>query len=77
MAKYFLRQQGLDTEKKFQSIAFAGTHDAVVYAVRDGQVDAGTVLPTRWNVWPGKGKLLLLISEYWENTAGQSPSRQD
>ena len=34
---------GLDPYHDFKKIDFAGTHDAVVYAVRDGKVDAGTV----------------------------------
>lgn len=39
-----LKQFGLDPYRDFSSLQFAGTtHDAVVYAVRDGKVDAGTV----------------------------------
>jgi len=43
MAKYHLKQLGLEPEKNFKSIEFGGTHDAVVFAVAGGQVDAGTV----------------------------------
>jgi PAS domain S-box-containing protein len=39
-----LKNSGLDPYRDFSSLQFAGTtHDAVVYAVRDGKVDAGTV----------------------------------
>jgi phosphate/phosphite/phosphonate ABC transporter binding protein len=38
-----LLRQGLNPEADFKALNFAGTHDAVVYAVRDGKVDAGTV----------------------------------
>jgi phosphate/phosphite/phosphonate ABC transporter binding protein len=35
--------QGIDPEKNFSQMVFGGTHDSVVYAVRDGKVDAGTI----------------------------------
>jgi phosphate/phosphite/phosphonate ABC transporter binding protein len=38
-----LLRQGLNPESDFKKLSFAGTHDAVVYAVRDGKADAGTV----------------------------------
>ncbi len=34
---------GIDPYRDFNKLEFANTHDAVVYAVRDGTVDAGTV----------------------------------
>jgi two-component system sensor histidine kinase TtrS len=34
---------GIDPYRDFNKLEFAKTHDAVVYAVRDGTVDAGTV----------------------------------
>jgi two-component system, LuxR family, sensor histidine kinase TtrS len=38
-----LLRHGIKPESDFKSLSFAGTHDAVVYAVRDGKADAGTV----------------------------------
>jgi len=38
-----LKEAGINPVKDFASLSFGGTHDAVVYAVRDGKVDAGTV----------------------------------
>jgi phosphate/phosphite/phosphonate ABC transporter binding protein len=38
-----LKEEGIDPEKDFSNLSFGGTHDAVVYAVLNGQVDAGTV----------------------------------
>ena len=38
-----LLQQGIDPQKDFAQLLFEGTHDNVVYAVRDGKVDAGTI----------------------------------
>jgi len=38
-----LLRNGIKPDADFKNLSFAGTHDAVVYAVRDGQVDAGTV----------------------------------
>jgi len=44
MAWREFKEKGIDDPyKDFESLTFGGTHDAVVYAVRDGKVDAGTV----------------------------------
>ena len=43
MAWREMKEVGLDPFSDFTSLQFGGTHDAVVYAVRDGKVDAGTV----------------------------------
>jgi len=43
MAWRELKEAGIDPFKDFSSLDFAGTHDAVVYAVRDGKADAGMV----------------------------------
>jgi len=38
-----LKERDIDPHRDFGDLTFGGTHDAVVYAVRDGKVDAGTV----------------------------------
>ncbi|MCD6534668.1 MAG: phosphate/phosphite/phosphonate ABC transporter substrate-binding protein, partial [Deltaproteobacteria bacterium] len=38
-----LKQAGINPQKDFATLSFAGTHDATVYAVRDGQADVGCV----------------------------------
>lgn len=43
MAQAELLQRGIDLTDDLSSLAFGGIHDAVVLAVRDGEVDAGTV----------------------------------
>jgi PAS domain S-box-containing protein len=43
MAWRELKGQGIDPYKDFADLQFGGTHDAVVYAVGEGKVDAGTV----------------------------------
>ena len=43
MAWREFKQAGIDPFKDFASLNFGQTHDEVVYAVRDGQVDAGNV----------------------------------
>ncbi len=40
---YHLLLQGIRPDRDFSSLEFGGTHDAVVYAVRDAKVDVGTV----------------------------------
>ena len=43
MAWRELKDRGIVPEQYFSVLSFGGTHDAVVYAVLDGRVDAGTV----------------------------------
>lgn len=43
MAWGVLQKEAINPYRDFSSLAFAGTHDEVVAAVRDGYVDAGTV----------------------------------
>jgi signal transduction histidine kinase/response regulator RpfG family c-di-GMP phosphodiesterase len=43
MAWETLKEAGVDPYRQFKDLQFGGSHDAVVYAVRDGLVDAGTV----------------------------------
>ena len=38
-----LKNHAIDPHEDFASLSYGGTHDAVVYAVRDGKADAGTV----------------------------------
>jgi PAS domain S-box-containing protein len=38
-----LEKKGINPYRDFKSLQFGGTHDKVVYAVRDGRVDVGTV----------------------------------
>ncbi|MBU4419626.1 MAG: response regulator [Proteobacteria bacterium] len=42
MAWRELKDYGINPYKDFKVLCFGGTHDAVIYAVRDGKVDAGT-----------------------------------
>jgi len=43
MARHHIQKYGISPDKHFKSMTFGGTHDAVVYAVAKGEVDAGTV----------------------------------
>ena len=43
MAWREMKAAGIDPQRDFAELRFGSTHDAVVYAVRDGLVDAGTV----------------------------------
>jgi PAS domain S-box-containing protein len=43
MAWRELKEHGIDPYRDFSDLRFADTQDAVVYAVRDGEVEAGTV----------------------------------
>jgi len=43
MAWREFKEKGIDPYRDFKDLRFGGTHDTVVYAVKDGKVDAGTV----------------------------------
>ncbi len=43
MAQYHMKKQGIQVPDEFRSLQYGGTHDAVVFAVENGKVDAGTV----------------------------------
>ena len=52
-----LKEAGIDPFKDFASLGFGGTHDAVVYAVRDGKIDAGTVRTDTLERMQAEGKI--------------------
>ena len=54
-----LKERGIDPHHDFSGLTFAGTHDAVVYAVRDGKVDAGTVRTDTLERMAAEGKIRL------------------
>ncbi|MDJ0647565.1 MAG: PhnD/SsuA/transferrin family substrate-binding protein [Xenococcaceae cyanobacterium MO_188.B19] len=43
MAWGVFKDQGINPQKEFKDLSFAGTHDKVVMAVLNGQVDGGTI----------------------------------
>lgn len=52
-----MKEEGIDPHSDFKSLEFGGTHDAVVYAVRDGKVDAGTVRTGTLERMAAEGKI--------------------
>ena len=54
-----LLQQNIDPQADFARLDFGGTHDDVVYAVRDGKVDAGTVRTETLEQMAAEGKIRL------------------
>ncbi|MHB0984234.1 MAG: PhnD/SsuA/transferrin family substrate-binding protein [Sulfuricella sp.] len=54
-----MKRQGLDPETGLARLDFLGTHDAVVYAVRNGKVDAGTVRTETLERMAAEGKIKL------------------
>ena len=59
MAWRELKEQGIDPYRHFADLRFGGTHDAVVYAVRRGTVDAGTVRSDTLERMEMEGKIRL------------------
>ncbi|WDN89367.1 hypothetical protein BuS5_02335 [Desulfosarcina sp. BuS5] len=63
-----LKKHGIDPYHDFKNLRFGGTHDAVVYAVRDGKVDAGSVRTDALERLAKEGKINLknffIINEY-------------
>ena len=54
-----IKAAGIDPYRDFLSLKFMGTHDAVVYAVRDGLVDAGTIDTDALEQMAAEGKIRL------------------
>jgi two-component system, sensor histidine kinase and response regulator len=54
-----LRERGLDPYRDFSGLRFGGDHDRVVYAVRDGLVDAGCVRTDILEQMAAEGKIEL------------------
>lgn len=59
MAKATFENFGIKPERDFAQIQFGGSHDAVVYAVRDRKVDAGTVRTDTLERMAQEGKIKL------------------
>lgn len=57
MAWREFKERGIDPHADFKSLSFGGTHDAVVFAVRDRQVDAGTVRTDTLERMSAEGKI--------------------
>jgi len=57
MAWREIKDEGLDPYRDFAALKFGGTHDSVVYAVRDGLVDAGTVRTDLFERVASEGKI--------------------
>ncbi|MCK4302693.1 MAG: response regulator [Candidatus Eisenbacteria sp.] len=53
------QERGICPYHDFASLSFGGTHDAVVYAVRDGKVDAGSVRTDTLERMAMEGKICL------------------
>ena len=59
MAWREFNENNIDPHRDFKELRFGGTHDAVVYAVRDGKVDAGTVRTDTLETMEIEGKISL------------------
>ena len=57
MAWRELKEKGVNPYHDFAELKFGGTHEAVVYAVRDGKVDAGTVRTDTLERMTSEGKI--------------------
>ncbi|MBS3935481.1 MAG: PhnD/SsuA/transferrin family substrate-binding protein [Sulfuritalea sp.] len=59
VGKRELLRHGIRPERDFVRLTFPGTHDAVVYAVRDGQADAGMVRTETLELMAAEGRIRL------------------
>ncbi len=59
MAWRELKENGIDPSKDFKELRFGETHDEVVYAVRDGLADVGTVRTNTLEEMSAEGKIKL------------------
>lgn len=76
MAWGVLKEKGINPEKDFKSLSFGDTHDTVVEAVLNGEVDAGTVRTDTLERMAAEGKINLQdfkIINQQKDTSGQFP----
>ncbi len=70
MAWRELKEKEIDPYRDFKELRFGGIHDAVLYAVRDGKVDAGTVRADTFVRMHAEGKIdmqdFYVLYEYGE-----------
>ncbi|WP_428939288.1 PAS domain S-box protein [Fontivita pretiosa] len=57
MAWREMKQRGIDPNRDLARLEFAGTQDQVVYAVRDGRADAGTVRTDQLEQMAAEGRI--------------------
>jgi len=74
-----MKAKGIEPERDFRELSFGGTHDAVVYAVRDGKVDAGTIRTDVLDRMALEGKVdpqgFHVIHDHVGSTDGHFPGR--
>jgi len=68
-----LLEQGIEPEKDLKSLEFGGTHDAVVLAVFNKTVDAGTVRTSILEQMAGEGKISLDQFRVLDDKSSSSP----
>ena len=61
--RFYLNKNGIDPEKDFEKLIYAGKHDAVFLAVKNGKVDAGAVGDVYFSRWKERG---ILKFEQWD-----------
>ncbi|MCD6352858.1 MAG: PhnD/SsuA/transferrin family substrate-binding protein [Proteobacteria bacterium] len=54
-----LKEKGIDPAVDFKELRFGGNEDAVVFAVKDGTIDAGTVRSNTLETMDAEGKIFL------------------
>lgn len=62
--RYFLGKNGINPEKDFKRVFWAGTHEASFLAVKNGKVDAGAMADHHFSRYRDRG--MLKYSEYLE-----------
>jgi phosphonate transport system substrate-binding protein len=61
--RYYLGKNGIDPEGDFEKLIYAGKHDAVFLAVKNGKVDAGAVGDPYFSRWKERG---IIKFEKWD-----------
>lgn len=57
MPRHYLMQAGIDPDRDLKRVAFSGAHDATVYAVAGGRVDAGALNVSVWQKMVDEGRV--------------------
>ena len=61
--RYYLGKNGIQPERDFEKLIYAGKHDSVFLAVKNGKVDAGATADAYFSRWKERG---IIKYEKWD-----------
>jgi phosphonate transport system substrate-binding protein len=66
MPRTFLLKEGIDPDKDFKKVAFSGAHDATIFSVSSGKVQAGALNIKVWEKFVKESKVPEGVNVFYE-----------